>query len=315
VKRSLLLWMCIVGVILPFMVYPVLAMEILCFTLFASAFHLLLGYGGLLSFGHAAFFGLGSFICGHVLKEYGWDPALGLLSGCVSGLLMGWCVGLIALRRQGIYFAMVTLALAQILFFILLQAPFTGGEDGLQGIPRHEFLGVLNLQTESTLLGTKAPWGLYGLTLAIVMLGHAVIFRIVDSPTGLALHAVQDHEPRARSLGLPASQLKMGLMIISAAFSGLAGALKALVLGLASLSDAAWNLSGEVVLMTLLGGVGTLAGPPLGAFLLRYLHHTLASLGSWVTVVLGLIFMACVLIFRRGIVGEYLAMKKKHPPH
>jgi branched-chain amino acid transport system permease protein len=188
----------------------------------------------------------------------------------------------------------------------LLQAPFTGGEDGLQGIPRHAFLGLLDLQTETSFLGTTAPWGLYVLTLAIVIISHAVIFRVVDSPTGLALKAVQEHEARARSLGLPTSQLKLALLTFSAGLSGLAGALKALVLGLASLSDATWNLSGEVVLMTLVGGVGTLAGPPLGAFLLRYLHHTLAGLGSWVTVVMGLIFMACVLIFRRGIVGEYL---------
>ncbi|MDE3011687.1 MAG: branched-chain amino acid ABC transporter permease [Pseudomonadota bacterium] len=306
---ALLSWIGVLalGVLLPFLVYPVLAMEMLCFALFASAFNLLLGYGGLLSFGHAAFFGIGAYVCGHAAKVWQLDPLLALACGTAAGVMLGVAFGAVAIRRQGIYFAMVTLALAQIVYFVLLQAPFTGGEDGLQGIPRGALLGVLDLQSESVLLGQRAAWGLYGLVLAVTVSGHFLIARVLASPTGLALRSVQEHEPRARSLGLPASGLKFGMLVLSAGLAALAGALKALVLGLAALTDATWQMSGEVVLMTLIGGVGTLAGPAVGAGLLRYLHHTLAGLGSWVTVVLGGIFVFCVLVFRRGMIGEWLA--------
>ena len=305
------LLLAVVGMALPFVVYPVLAMEMMCFALFASAFNLLLGFGGLLSFGHAAFFGTGAYVFGHAAKVWGLDPILGLLLATGAGTVLGALFGIVAIRRQGIYFAMVTLALAQIIFFLLLQAPFTGGEDGLQGIPRLALLGVVDLQHESSLFGQTAAWGLYGLVLAITLLGHALIVRVVGSPTGLALRAVLEHEPRARSLGLLAARLKFGVLVLSASLASLAGALKALVLGLASLTDAAWSMSGEVVLMTLLGGVGTLMGPPVGAFFLRYLHHALAGLGAWVTVVIGSIFVACVLVFRRGIVGELRALRER----
>jgi branched-chain amino acid transport system permease protein len=308
-----LIWggLLLLGLLLPFVVYPVLAMEMLCFALFASAFNLLLGYGGLLSFGHAAFFGVGAYVCGHAAKVWGLDPLAALACGTLAGALLGVAFGAVAIRRQGIYFAMVTLALAQIVYFVLLQAPFTGGEDGLQGIPRAPALGLLDLQGEATLLGQRAPWGLYGLVLVVTLAGHLLIARLLASPTGLALRSVQEHEARARSLGLPASRLKFGVLVLSAGLAALAGALKALVLGLAALTDAAWPMSGEVVLMTLMGGVGTLAGPAIGAGLLRYLHHSLASLGSWVTVVLGSIFILCVLVFRRGVVGEWLAWRER----
>ena len=305
-----LIWLLllVLGLLLPFLVYPVLAMEMLCFALFASAFNLLLGFAGLLSFGHAAFFGLGAYVFGHAAKVWGLDPLLGLLLSLLAGLALGALFGLVAIRRQGIYFAMVTLALAQIVFFVLVQAPFTGGEDGLQGIPRGVALGLIDLQADSVVLGQRAPWALYCVVLAVTLLGHAVIVRLVHSPTGLALRATQEHEARARSLGLPATRIKFGVLVLSAGLAGLAGGLKALVLGLASLSDAAWNMSGEVVLMTLLGGVGTLFGPPVGAFFLRFLHNALAGLGSWVTVVIGVIFVVCVLVFRRGMVGELQAL-------
>jgi branched-chain amino acid transport system permease protein len=297
------------GLLLPFLVYPVLAMEMLCFALLASAFNLLLGYGGLLSFGHAAFFGIGAYVCGHAAKVWGLDPLLCLTAGAVAGGLLGVLFGIVAIRRQGIYFAMVTLALAQIVYFLLVQAPFTGGEDGLQGIPRGRALGVIDLQAEATVFGQTAPWALYVLVLLVSLAGHAIIARLLASPTGLALKGVQEHEPRARSLGLPAARLKFGVLVLSAFLSALAGALKAMVLGLAALTDAAWSMSGEVVLMTLLGGMGTLAGPAVGAIFLRYLHHSLAGLGAWVTVVIGAIFMVCVLVFRRGVVGELLAWR------
>ena len=297
------------GLVLPFVVYPVLAMEMLCFALFASAFNLLLGYGGLLSFGHAAFFGSGAYLCGFASKDLGLGPLTSLAFGTAGALVLGTLFGLIAIRRQGIYFAMVTLALAQIVFFALVQAPFTGGEDGLQGIPRGLLFGVFDLQAEQVVLGQPAPWFLYGLVLVTVLAGHLLIARLLASPMGLALRAVQEHEPRARSLGLPATRIKFWIVVLSATLAGVAGSLKALVLGLASLTDVAWGMSGEVVLMTLLGGVGTLAGPAVGAFFLRYLHHALAGLGGWVTVLIGLIFMLCVLVFRRGMVGEWQAWR------
>lgn len=312
-RRALYTWLAFLAaaLVLPFVVYPVLAMEMLCFALFASAFNLLLGYAGLLSFGHAAFYGVGAYVCGHAAKVWGLDPVLALACATLSGVVLGACFGAVAIRRQGIYFAMVTLALAQIVYFVLLQAPFTGGEDGLQGIPRARALGLLDLGAETVLFGQRAAWGMYFLVLVVVACGHLLIARLLASPTGLALKSVQEHEPRARSLGLPASTFKFGVLVLSAALSALAGGLKSLVLGLASLTDAAWQMSGEVVLMTLMGGMGTLAGPAVGASLLRYLHHAAAGFGAWVTVIIGAIFMACVLVFRRGLVGEWLAWNER----
>lgn len=297
----------VLGLLLPFGIYPVLVMEVLCFALFASAFNLLMGYAGLLSFGHAAFFGLGAYLAGFVARDLALDPLLALLAATAGSALLGALFGAVAIRRRGIYFAMVTLALAQIVYFLLLQAPFTGGEDGLQGIPRGHLLGVLDLGQETAVLGQVAPWGLYGLVLVVVLTGHALIQRVLHSPTGLALRGTQEHEARARSLGLPVARLQFAVFVLSAALAGLAGGLKALVMGIASLTDAAWTMSGEVVLMGLLGGIGTLAGPTAGAVLLRGLHHELAGVGAWFSVVLGCVFMACVLLFRRGVVGEWLA--------
>ncbi len=297
------------GLGLPFLVYPVLAMEMLCFALFASAFNLLMGYAGLLSFGHAAFFGTGAYLFGYASKMLAFGPLASLACGTLAAAALGVVFGSIAIRRQGIYFAMVTLALAQIVYFALVQAPFTGGEDGMQGIPRGMVFGMFDLQGEQTVLGQTAPWCLYLLVLVLCLAGHALIARLLASPTGLALRAVQDHEARARSLGLQADRIKFWVFVTSAALAGLAGAMKALVLGLASLTDAAWNMSGEVVLMTLIGGVGTLLGPAVGAFFLRYLHHALAGLGGWVTVLIGAIFVICVLLFRRGMVGEWRAWR------
>lgn len=300
-------------VLAPFLVYPVLVMELMCFALFASAYHLSFGYGGLLSFGHAAFFGLGAFMTGHALLEWHVDPALGLFFSTASSGVLGLVFGLLALRRSGIYFSMITLALAQIVYFVFLETPLTGGEDGLQGIPRMPFLGVLPLQAESVFAGVAAPWGLYVVVMIIFLAVQVFVVRWLDSPSGLAMRALRAHEPRAQSLGLPVDRLKLSLFVISAALSGLAGGLKALVLGLATLADATWSLSGEVILMNLLGGPGFWLGPIVGAFFLRFLHHEFASLGAWFTVVLGLTFVVCVLLFRQGLVGEFQLMTKRFP--
>jgi branched-chain amino acid transport system permease protein len=282
----------------PFFVYPVFLMNALCFALFACAFNLLLGYGGLLSFGHAMFLGTAGYVSAHAVKVWGLTPELAILVATVASVLLGVAVGAIAIRRQGIYFAMVTLALAQMMFFFYLQAPFTGGEDGIQGVPRGHLFGLVDL---------NQPLAMYGVVLVVFMAGFLLINRAIHSPFGQVLKAIRENEPRALSLGWRADQYKLLAFALSAGLSGLAGATKAIVFQLASLTDVHWTMSGEVVLMTLLGGMGTVFGPVVGAFLIVGLQNYLAQFGAWVTVVQGVIFVACVLTFRRGIVGELAA--------
>ena len=276
--------------------YPVFGMKLLCFALFACAFNLLLGFTGLLSFGHAAFFGMAAYVAGWLIKAQGFGPALGLLSGIVTGGLLGLVFGLVAIRRQGIYFAMVTLALAQMVFFVCLQAPFTGGEDGLQGVPRGTLFGVLSLSSDLTL---------YYVVLAIFVACFLGIIRIVTSPFGQVLKMIRENEPRAISLGYAVDQYKLLAFVLSASLAGLAGSLKTVVMGFASLTDVHWSMSGEVILMSLLGGVGTFFGPVFGAGVVIGLQNLLADkVGAWVTVIIGAIFVVCVLAFRKGAVGE-----------
>jgi branched-chain amino acid transport system permease protein len=281
----------------PFILYPTFLMKALCFALFASAFNLLLGYSGLLSFGHAAFFGGASYAAGHAVKVWGAPPEVGILIGTGAAALMGLLFGGLAIRRQGIYFAMITLALAQMLFFFALQAPFTGGEDGIQAIPRGRLFGLLDLAD---------PLTMYYVVLAVFAFGVFVVYRAVHSPFGQVLKAIRDNEPRAISLGYRTERVKLLAFVLSATLAGLAGATKVLVFQLASLTDVHWTMSGEVVLMTLIGGVGTIAGPVVGAFVIVTIENYLAQLGSWVTIIQGVIFVVCVLAFRSGIVGELL---------
>jgi branched-chain amino acid transport system permease protein len=278
--------------------YPVFVMKLLCFALFACAFNLLIGYGGLLSFGHAMFLGTAGYVSAHAAKVWGLTPELAILAGTLASTALGVAVGAIAIRRQGIYFAMVTLALAQMMFFFYLQAPFTGGEDGIQAVPRGYLFGLVDL---------GQPLAMYGVVLAVFMGGFLLIYRAIHSPFGQVLKAIRENEPRAVSLGWRADQYKLLAFVLSAALSGLAGATKAIVFQLASLTDVHWSMSGEVVLMTLLGGLGTVFGPVVGAFVIVGLQNYLAQLGAWVTVVQGVIFVVCVLTFRRGIVGELSA--------
>ncbi len=283
--------------------YPVFGMKLLCFALFACAFNLLLGFTGLLSFGHAAFFGGAAYITGWFVKAQGWSPELGVLAGVATGALLGLLVGLIAIRRQGIYFAMITLALAQIVFFIALQAPFTGGEDGLQGVPRGALFGVLPLMDDLTL---------YYVVLAVFAACFLAILRIVTSPFGQVLKMIRENEPRAISLGYEVDRYKLMAFVLSASLAGLAGGMKTVVMGFASLSDVHWSMSGEVILMSLLGGVGTFFGPVLGAGIVIGLQNLLADkVGAWVTVIIGVIFVICVLAFRKGMVGEWLAWRER----
>jgi len=288
----------------PFMgLYPVFGMKLLCFALFACAFNLLLGFTGLLSFGHAAFFGGAAYVTGWFVKAQGWTPELGVLAGVATGAFLGLIVGLIAIRRQGIYFAMITLALAQIVFFIALQAPFTGGEDGLQGVPRGALLGVLSLADDLTL---------YYVVLAVFAACFLAILRIVTSPYGQVLKMIRENEPRAISLGYEVDRYKLMAFVLSASLAGLAGGMKTVVMGFASLSDVHWSMSGEVILMSLLGGVGTFFGPVLGATIVIGLQNMLADkVGAWVTVIIGVIFVICVLSFRKGMVGEWLAWRER----
>ena len=288
----------------PFLgLYPVFAMKLLCFALFACAFNLLLGFTGLLSFGHAAFFGGAAYVTGWLIKSQGWTPLAGLLAGVVSAGLLGLVFGLVAIRRQGIYFAMVTLALAQMVFFACLQAPATGGEDGLQGVPRGKLLGLLPLDSDITA---------YYVVLAICVACFLGILRIVTSPFGQVLKMVRENEPRAISLGYEVNHYKLVAFVLSAALAGLAGSLKTIVMGFATLSDVHWSMSGEVILMSLLGGVGTFFGPVLGAGIVVALQDMLADkVGEWVTVIIGVIFVLCVLAFRKGIVGELLAWRDR----
>jgi branched-chain amino acid transport system permease protein len=279
----------------PFFVYPVFLMKALCFGLFACAFNLLIGYVGLLSFGHAAFLGSAGYVTAHVAKVWGWPPEAAIVAGVAAAAGLGLLIGVLAIRRQGIYFAMTTLALAQMIYFFCLQAPFTHGEDGIQAVPRGRLLGVLDLN--DTL-------ALYFVVLAIFVGGFLVIYRTIHSPFGQVLKAIRENEPRAISLGYKADQYKLLAFVLSTALVGLAGGTKALVFQLASLTDVHWTMSGEVVLMTLLGGLGTVFGPVVGAFIVIALENYLAQLGAWVTVVQGAIFVVCVLTFRRGVVGE-----------
>jgi branched-chain amino acid transport system permease protein len=297
-SRNLLIGAIVIGFGLaaPFVgLYPVLLMKLLCFALFACAFNLLIGFVGLLSFGHAMFFGSAAYAAGHAMKVWGFTPELGLIFGVAVSALLGVLVGALAIRRQGIYFAMITMALAQMFYFFALQAPFTGGEDGLQGIPRGALFGVLPLQNDLVL---------YYVILAVVVGAWFFIARIVHSPFGQILKAIRENEPRTISLGYDTDRFKLMAFVLSAALAGLAGALKALVLGFATLSDVHWATSGSVILMSLIGGIGTLTGPVVGAFIITGLENILADrVGSWVTVVLGVIFVVSVLVFRQGLVG------------
>ena len=279
----------------PFVVYPVFLMKAMCFALFACAFNLLIGFGGLLSFGHAMFLGTAGYACAHAAKVWGFPPEFAILFGTAMAALLGLVTGLLAIRRQGIYFAMITLALAQMIYFFYLQAPFTGGEDGIQAVPRGKLFGVLDLSN---------VWAMYGTVFVIFMAGFLLVYRTIHSPFGQVLKAIRENEPRALSLGYDVNRYKMLAYMLSATLAGLAGATKALVFQLASLTDAHWSMSGEVVLMTLLGGLGTVFGPVVGAFIIITLENYLAQLGAWVTIVQGVIFVICVLTFRRGVVGE-----------
>jgi len=289
-------------VLAPFVVYPVFLMKALCFALFACAFNLLIGYVGLLSFGHAAFLGSAGYVTAHAAKVWGWPPELAILGGTAAAAALGLAVGALAIRRQGIYFAMITLALAQMIYFFCLQAPFTHGEDGIQAVPRGTLLALFDLRQTMTL---------YFVVLAVFLGGFLLIYRTIHSPFGQILKAIRENEPRAVSLGYKADQYKLIAFVLSALLSGLAGGTKAIVFQLASLTDVHWTMSGEVVLMTLLGGLGTVFGPVAGAFIVVALENYLAQLGAWVTVVQGVIFVLCVLTFRRGIVGELARVLKK----
>lgn len=302
----------------PMAFYPVFLMKILCFALFASAFNLLIGYTGLLSFGHAAFFGWSGYVAGHALKVWGVPTEIGLVLGTAMGAFVGLVIGALAIRRQGIYFTMITLALAQMLYFVCLQAPFTGGEDGLQGIPRGKLLGMIDLGSDVTL---------YYVVLAIAVFGFALIVRTIHSPFGQVLKAIKDNQPRAVSLGYNVDRYKLLAFVLSAALTGLAGSTKVLVLGFETLTDVHWSMSGLVVLMTLVGGLGTIVGPLVGAVIIIMLENKLGDIGNWlasithiqwfgtlgdsVTLVTGFIFIVCVLSFRRGIVGEVLAWRTR----
>ena len=278
--------------------YPVFLMKVLCFAMFACAFNLLLGYTKMLSFGHAAYFGSSAYVTGWLVTVHGWGTIPGILAGVAFALLLGLVIGAIAVRRQGIYFAMITLALSQLVFFVCLQAQFTGGENGLQGIPRGSVFGVIDLGRDATM---------YYFVLAVFAAVYALICRIVHSPFGQVLKAIRANEPRAVSLGYEVDRYKLAAFVLSAGLAGLAGSLKALVLGFATLSDVSQGTSGEVILMTLLGGSGTFLGPVVGAIIVVTLQEYLSDLvGAWVSVIIGAIFVVCVMLFRRGFVGEIL---------
>jgi branched-chain amino acid transport system permease protein len=281
-------------IVAPFFLYPVFLMKVLCFGLFACAFNLLFGYGGLLSFGQAAFFGMASYVCAYVSKSWGVTPEIAILLGALTAALLGLIIGALAIRRQGIYFAMITLALSQMVYFFSLRASFTGGEDGIQAVPRGHLFGVIDLSNDLAL---------YTLVAVIVLASLLIINRIIHSPFGQVMKAIRDNEPRAISLGYKVERFKLLMFVLAATLAGIAGATKALVFQLASLTDIHWMMSGEVVLMALVGGVGTVYGPMFGALVIVAMETYLASLGSWVTVVQGAVFVVCVLAFRQGIAG------------
>ena len=304
-------WLALIalGLAAPLVVYPTFLMKVLCFALFASAFNLLLGFAGLLSFGHAAFFGGAAYVCAALVKQFGVSPELAILAGGVFAGVLGALFGWLSIRRSGIYLTMITLALAQLVFFFAVQLPFTGGEDGLQGVPRGKFLGLVSLADNQAM---------YYFVFAVFCAGFWLIHRTIHSPFGQVLKAIRENEPRAISMGYDVAQYKLLAFVLSAAIAGVAGGLKSLVFQLASLTDVHWHMSGEVVLMTLLGGLGTVFGPAVGALTIVTLENELADkVGPWVTVIMGAIFVVCVLAFRRGMVGELLALRgnKSEPSH
>jgi branched-chain amino acid transport system permease protein len=304
--RSRIAWAIGLAILLaaPFIgLYPVFMMKALCYAIFACAFNLLLGYTGLLSFGHAAYLGAAAYATGWLVRSANLPPELGVLAGTVVAALCGLVVGVIAIRRQGIYFAMVTLAMAQMIYFVFLQASFTGGEDGLQGVPRGKLFGLIDLDNDTML---------YYVVLAVFVAVFLFIIRIVHSPYGQVLKAIRENEPRAVSLGYDVDRYKLLAFVLSTALAGLAGSMKTLVLGFATLNDAHWSISGEVILMTLLGGMGTFAGPVVGAFTIIGLQDFLSDrVGSWINVIIGVIFVVCVVAFRKGFVGELLAWQQR----
>lgn len=282
-------------VVAPFLTYPLFLMQAMCFALFACAFNLLIGYVGLLSFGHALYFGWASYLSAYSAKAWGFPPEFAILTGTATAAICGLVAGSLAIRRQGIYFAMITLALAQMMYFFALQAKFTGGEDGIQAVPRGHLFGIFDLKNEMTM---------YAVVLVIFLAGFLFIYRIIHSPFGEVLKAIRENETRAISLGYKTDRYKLVAFVLSATLAGVAGATKAIVLQLASLTDVNWPMSGEVVLMTLVGGLGTIFGPVAGAFVILVMQFKLAPIGEWVLVIQGVIFVACVLLFRRGIIGE-----------
>jgi branched-chain amino acid transport system permease protein len=287
--------MTLILVVGPFVTYPLFLMQIMCFALFACAFNLLIGYVGLLSFGHALYFGWASYVSAHAAKVWGFTPELAIITGIAVAALLGLVAGALAIRRQGIYFAMITLALAQMMYFFALQAKFTGGEDGIQAVPRGKLFGIVDLGN---------PLAMYAVVAVIFLGGFLFIRRIVNSPFGEVLKAIRENEARAISLGYKTDRYKLVAFVLSAGIAGAAGATKAIVLQIASLTDVNWPMSGEVVLMTLVGGLGTLFGPVVGAAVILTMQYKLAPVGEWVLVIQGIIFVTCVLLFRRGIVGE-----------
>ncbi len=303
-KRTQLLYigLLLLALVAPFVVYPIFLMKCLCFALFACAFNLLIGFTGLLSFGHAMFFGFAAYLCGHAAKVWGLSPEVAILFGTISAAAIGFLVGWLAVRRQGIYFAMITLALSQMIYFICVQAPFTFAEDGIQSVPRGKLFGMFSLQND---------FAMYYFVLAVFLFGFGLIYRTIHSPFGQVLKSIRENEPRAISLGYDVDKYKLVAFVISAGLAGMAGATKSLSLGLATLTDVSWQMSGEVVLMTLLGGMGTILGPVLGATAIVAMQNYLSQLGSWVTIIMGITFVVCVLMFRRGIVGEIAHRWKK----
>ena len=286
----------------PYFIYPVFLMKVMCFALFACAFNLLLGFGGLLSFGHAMFFGTAGYSAAHAAKVWGLTPELAVLFSSLCATLLAWVVGMLAIRRQGIYFAMITLALSQMVYFVYLQTPFTGGEDGIQGVPQGHLFGLIDLSNSSAM---------YMFVFGVFLIGFALVWRIVHSPFGQVLKAIRENEQRALSLGYDTDRFKLIAFVLSGLVAGMAGGTKALVFQLASLTDVHWSMSGEVVLMTLVGGLGTLFGPVVGAAVIVTMQNYLAQLGSWVTVVQGLIFVVCVMLFRKGVIGEIASLIRK----
>jgi branched-chain amino acid transport system permease protein len=301
-QRAVVLAMIAALVVAPTFVYPVFLMKALCFALYACAYNLLLGYVGLVSFGHAAFLGSAGYVCAHAAKVWGLPPELAILAGTATSTVLGLVFGALAIRRQGIYFAMITLALSQMIYFFCLQAPFTGGEDGIQAVPRGKLFGLFDLKNDLVM---------YAFVATLFMAAFLLIYRVIHSPFGQVLKAIRENEPRAISLGYKADHYKLMAFVLSAGLVGLAGSMKALVFQLASLTDVHWSMSGEAILMTLVGGLGTIFGPVLGAFIIVAMQNYLAQLGAWVTVVQGVIFVVCVMAFRRGIVGEIARLLKK----